>query len=111
MLPETCELALAGGLGILHNLPIVVLPGPVLPIGAAGAHGDVLAAAGEMLVAVETEPFAVPDIANRLRVDVAHAGNGGNVVPAYHHVSARIDVQPLEDERARHLVGVEIDRK
>jgi len=41
-------------------------------------------------------------------VDIAHAGAGGNVVAAHHHIVTGIDVQPLENERARHLVGVEV---
>src|SRR5262249_25720555 len=40
--------------------------------------------------------------------DISHAGVGGNVVAAYHDVAAGIDVQPLENERTGHLVGVEV---
>src|SRR5262249_35695754 len=50
----------------------------------------------------------MPDIADGFGIDVAHAGIAGDVVTAHHHVTARIDVQPLENERTRHLVGVEI---
>ena len=67
-----------------------------------------LAPPGKVLVAIEPEAFSVPDIADRLSVDIAHVSVGGNVVAAHHHVAAGIDVQPLENERARHLVGVEV---
>src|SRR5262249_48037944 len=63
VLAQTGELALARGLCILHDFPIVVLPRSVLPIGAAGAHRDVLASPRQMFVAIELETVAVPDVA------------------------------------------------
>ena len=65
---------------------------------------------GEMLVAIELEAGPMPDVGNRLGVDVAHAGVGGDVVAENHHVAAAVNVEPLEDEGARDLVGVEVRR-
>ena len=63
---QSAELHLPVGLGVLYDFPVVMLPGAVLPIGADRAKRDVVAAAGQMLVAIETEAFAMPDIANGL---------------------------------------------
>src|SRR5271155_1096961 len=64
-----------------------------------------------MLLAVELEARPMPDVPNGVPVDVAHACVSGNVIAAHHHVATAVDVQTLEDERARHLIGVEIDAR
>src|SRR5262249_3731105 len=91
-----------------HDLPVIVVPGAILPVGATRAKRYVLATAGQMLFAIEPKARPMPDVANRVGVDIAHAGIGGNVVTAHHHIAPAVDVQPFEDERARHLVGIEI---
>jgi hypothetical protein len=96
MLAQMRELAPARGFGVLHDLPVIVLPGSIFPIGTAGTQGNVLAASGQVLVAIEGETFPMPDIADGGGIDVAHAGIAGDVVTAHHHVATGIDVKPLE---------------
>ena len=64
MLAQRVELALACDLGILHDLPIIVLPGAIFSIRTAGVQRDLLAPPGKVLVAIEPEAFSVPDIAD-----------------------------------------------
>jgi hypothetical protein len=47
VLTQRVELALACSLGVLHDLPTIVLPGAIFPIGTAGAERDVLAPPGK----------------------------------------------------------------
>src|SRR5262249_11539226 len=108
MLAQTGELAFACGLGVPYDLPVIVLPGAILPVGAACAQRDILAVPGQMLLAIEAEPFSVPNVADGIGIDIAHASIARNIVATDHHIAARIDIQAFEDEWAGHLVGVQV---
>ena len=60
MLAQMRELAPARGFGVLHDLPVIVLPGSIFPIWAAGAQGNVLAASGQVLVAAAMVELHLP---------------------------------------------------
>src|SRR5580700_1332764 len=62
-----------------------------------------------MFLAVVPEARPMPNVADGVPVDVSHAGVGGNIVTANHHIAATVDVQSFKNERAGYLVGVEID--
>ena len=64
MLAQTGELPIARGFRVLHDLPIIVLPGAIFSIRTAGVQRDLLAPPGKVLVAIEPEAFSVPDIAD-----------------------------------------------
>src|SRR5262245_50260817 len=98
-------------LGLPYDFPVIVLPGTVFPIRAGAAHRNVVAAFSQMLLTVIAESFTVPDFLNALLPDLAHAGVGGNIVAAHHHIAAAINIKPLKNERARYFIGVEVGRR